>query len=357
MGKKIIVIGAGIIGASIAYHLARDGADVTVIEKSTAASGATSKSFAWINAHYAETPEFFTLRTASISAWHDLEKEINHADFTVRWGGSLSWGDSPKEQNQQMKALKTLGYRLQLINSEEFTALEPAIRPPEGDCLYALSEGAIEPVTATRILLQAAAGFGAKIIYGCEVEQLIMTHNLVTGVTTPYGEVFADNIVVASGVWGSGLLTKIGLNLPMNNSYSLIIRTTQVAPVVSRVILSPDVHFRQDLDGSIIFAESFGGGDVGNDPTGIAAEILDKLRYRVPALGAIEIESTLVGNRPIPEDGFPAIGPAAGVDGLYLATMHSGITLAPITGKLVANEILNGTQAEMLAPYRPSRFV
>ena len=153
MARKIVVIGAGIIGASIAYHLSTNGADVTVIEKSAPASGATAKSFAWINAHFTETPEFFALRMASIAAWHILEKEIDHADFKVRWGGSLSWGDSNAEQMGRAKALKELGYRVKMIDPVEFSTLEPALRPPDGDCLLALDEGAIDPVGATRVLL------------------------------------------------------------------------------------------------------------------------------------------------------------------------------------------------------------
>ncbi len=356
MGRKIVVIGAGIIGASIAYHLSKSGADVTVIEKSAPASGATATSFAWINANFTETPEFFALRTASISTWQTLEKEMDHADFKVRWGGSLSWGDSNAEQASRAKALTELGYRLNIVGPAEFSALEPALRPPEGDCLHALDEGAIDPVSATRVLLQAAAGHGARMIYGCGIDQLLMQNNRITGVATPFGEIATDEVVVAAGVWSHDLAAQAGVGLPMDNSYSIIVRTTRAKPLISRVILSPDVHFRQDLDGSVIFAESFSGGEISGDPSNSAAKILKLLRHRVPDLGRIEIENIYVGNRPIPADGFPVIGRASSAQGLYLATMHSGITLAPIVGKLATNEILSGADEEMLAPYRLSRF-
>jgi len=356
MGRKIVVIGAGIIGAAIAYHLSANGADVTVIEKSAPASGATAKSFAWINANFAETPEFFALRTASIAAWHDLEKEIDHADFKVRWGGSLAWGDSNEEQVGHAKALKELGYRLEIISPAEFSALEPALRPPDGDCLHALDEGAIDPVTATRVLLQAATRHGARMIYGCGIEQLLMQHNRITGVATSFGEIATDDVVVAAGVWSHDLVAQVGVGLPMDNSYSIIVRTTQAEPLISRVILSPDVHFRQDLDGSVIFAESFSGGEIGGDPSRSADKILKLLRHRVPDLGRIEIENIYVGNRPIPADGFPVIGHTSGIEGLYLATMHSGITLAPIVGRLASEEILANRRSDLLTPYRLSRF-
>jgi len=356
MARKIVIIGAGIIGAAIGYHLSRDGADVTVIEKSAPASGATSKSFAWINAHFTETPEFFALRMASIAAWQTLEKEIDHADFKVRWGGSLSWGDSNEDHKGQIQAPGNPDYRVETINPAEFSTLEPAVRPPDGDCLHALDEGAIDPVAATRVLLQAAARHGAKMIYGCGIDRLLMQNNRITGVATPYGEIATDEIVVAAGVWSQNLLADAGVGLPMDNSYSIIVRSTPAEPLISRVMLSPDVHFRQDIDGSVIFAESFVGGEIGGDPSKSATKILKLLRHRVPGLRRIEIENIFVGNRPIPADGFPVIGRASGTQGLYLASMHSGITLAPIVGRLASEEILANRQSDLLAPYRLSRF-
>ncbi len=356
MAKKIVVIGAGIIGASIAYHLSANGADVTVIEKSAPASGATAKSFAWINAHFAETDEFFALRMASIAAWHTLEKEIDHADFKVRWGGSLGWGDNTEDQTEQIQVLGNLGYRVEMINPAEFSTLEPALRPPDGTCLHALDEGAIDPVRATRALLQAAAGLGARIVYGCSIKHLLMQNNRITGVATPFGEIAADEVVVAAGVWSQGLVADAGVGLPMDNSYSIIVRTTPAEPLISRVILSPDVHFRQDLDGAVIFAESFSGGEIGDDPSKTATRILKLLQHRVPGLRRTGIENIFVGNRPIPADGFPVIGRASGTQGLYLASMHSGITLAPIVGKLASQEIMSDRQSDLLAPYRLSRF-
>jgi glycine/D-amino acid oxidase-like deaminating enzyme len=69
------------------------------------------------------------------------------------------------------------------------------------------------------------------------------------------------------------------------------------------------------------------------------------------------MERVTLGLRPIPEDGLPAIGPAPGLEGLYLAVMHSGITLAPAVGRFAAMELLDGAEVELLAPFRPDRFV
>jgi len=352
MARKIIIIGAGIIGASIAYHLAKAGGDVSVIEKSLPASGATSKSFAWINASFPENLDFYRLRTASIKEYHVLEKELGGTQFKVRWGGSLSWDLGNEELHQAEK----FDYPLSRIDQQEFAALEPAVMPAPDDSILAQMEGAINPVAATNALLEAAADHGAKLSYGLEVESFIISGNRVTGVKTAIGSIIGDHIVVAAGVWAQSLLAALNIDLPMNNSYGLLARTKPVARVLSHVILSPDLHFHQELDGSIVVGESFSGSELSDHPFDDAGRILHTLKRRLPDVKGLKLDFITFGNRPIPEDGFPVVGPVCGVDGLYLATMHSGITLAPIIGRLASEEILSNTPSDLLKPYRLSRF-
>jgi glycine/D-amino acid oxidase-like deaminating enzyme len=253
--------------------------------------------------------------------------------------------------------MNAFGCPLRILDRQEFATLEPQIKPTGARYVHAETEGAIDAIAATHALLHAASQNGATLIYGCEVEGFIKTGNHVTGITTSLGEYSSDHIVVAAGAWAQNLLEKAAVHLPMDNHYGLNVRTKPVAPVTSRVILAPKSHFRQDLDGTIIAGDTFSGGQVDENPIIIANSVLERLKQQLPNVSGLEIAHITLGKRPVPADGFPAVGYVDSVEHLYVASMHSGITLAPIIGKFVSEEILNGTKAALLAPYRPARFL
>lgn len=356
MGSKVIVIGAGIIGASIAYHLAKIGAEVTVLEKAQPASGATAKTFAWINSSSAENQDYYRLRCASMAAYRKLQNELDDEDFKVRWGGSLEWTSKGDEPSQLIENFREIGCPFSLIDGAEFADLEPAVKTSAAHFIHAPDEGAIDAVAATHALLRAGVARQAKLLNGCAVDEFVLNNNRICGVKTSLGEFLADTVVVAAGEWAQTLLAKANSTLPMDNNYGLIVRTKPVAPVVSRVILAPTGHFRQEFDGTIVARNTFSGGDVNEDPNIIAARLLGQLKLLLPQVADLEIDQINLCKRPVPADGFPAVGYVSAVKGLYVASMHSGITLMPIMGKLVAEEIVGGTQAALLNPYRPTRF-
>ena len=122
------------------------------------------------------------------------------------------------------------------------------------------------------------------------------------------------------------------------------------------VIEAPGLLMKQELDGRIVAAEDFGGGPVPNDPEAEGARVLALVKSHLSDAGGLEVERVTVGTRPIPEDGFPAVGFAPSLAGLYVAVMHSGVTLAPAVGRFAAAEILDDVRVEVLEPFRPARF-
>jgi glycine/D-amino acid oxidase-like deaminating enzyme len=166
-----------------------------------------------------------------------------------------------------------------------------------------------------------------------------------------------DKVVVATGAWSQKMLARFDIDLPMDNRTGVIVHTLPTAPVVDHVIMSPDIHFRQNIKGRIIMGEIFSGGgldeSISESPVEFAAKMLERLKTRLPDVKDLTVDRIMVGKRPVPQDGMPAVGMLGGV---YVAVMHSGITLAPLVGKLVAQEIIEGQASDLLTDFRPTRF-
>jgi glycine/D-amino acid oxidase-like deaminating enzyme len=350
---RIAVIGAGIVGASIAYHLARRGAAVTVVDRGRPGGEATEKSFAWINAGWGNPLPYFRLRFLSMAEYRRLEDELDGA-LGVVWRGCLIWDLADDELEEFERRHAAWGYDVRLVGRAEIAALEPGLVAPPARAAYAAGDGTIEPVAATRALLAAAAAAGAAIRLDTEVI------DLATGggvrVLTGAGTLEADVCVLAAGAATAALGAKVGVALPMRPTPGLLAHSRPAAPLLRHVIEAPGLHMKQER-GRIVVGEDFGGGSAPEDREAEGRRLLALVGRHIRGADALELEKVTVGFRPMPEDGKPVVGFAPELPGLYLATMHSGITLAPAVGRFAAMEILDGTRVEMLEPYRPERFL
>ncbi len=354
---QVVVIGAGIVGAAIADQLAVRGAKVIILEQSIPAAKASSRSFGWINANFAETPAYFRFRLAAINYFRDLCSRISLAQ-AVRWNGCLWWEDHGDELTAQYRQMQSRGYPCQIVDADTFASLEPQIENPPEASIRAELEGAANPALVTHTLLARAAENGATIITGCEA--LNMTANSAGSVhiETSAGSFIADQAVIAAGANADDLLVKADIRLPMDNKTGVILQTTPLQRLVDHVIMSPDVHFHQGRDGRLMLGEIFSGGmsDSNQDITEFAHEILARVKRRLPQAKAAKLETINLGVRPVPQDGLPVVGPARNCPSIYLASMHSGVTLAPFIGHLVANELLDETSEKILDEFRHERF-
>lgn len=352
---RVVIVGAGIIGASIAYHLVRRNADVTVIECDQPASVATTRSFAWINASYDNPKPYYTLRFQSMLEYPRLQRELDGA-LKINWGGSLLWEDDMENVIQFVNEHRRWGYPVELVDREEFQALEPHVVNPPPQAAYAELEGSVDPVHATKVLLSAAQNRGARTFCECKVTGFDVKSSHIRGVHTAQGGFEADYVVLAAGVDTSTLASELGVDIPLVDSPGLLIHTKPVRSVINRLVLSPGVHMKQQSDGRIVAGEDFGGGDVDTDPNELAQCVLERIKERLRGVQKIELEQVTVGWRPLPKDHMPIIGFVPSVENLYVSVMHSGVTLAPIVGRFAANEILDGETVDLLEPYRPERF-
>lgn len=356
---RIAIVGGGIIGASIAYHLARRGADVRLVEKAEPAAGATSKSFAWINAGFSKRPQhYYQLNRLGMLAYRHLERELEGA-LRVQWGGSLEWYGTAEEGarlRRQVQHHQTWGYPVHLVDEDEFQTLEPAVTPGTATATaFATQEGSVDPVAATEALLNAARQLGAQIEYPSQVTDLDISSGRLHGIRTTRGNVEADVIVIAAGVDTPRLAAMAGLEVPLKDSPGVLAHTKPTDRMMGRVILAPGAHMKQKLDGRIVSGTGFGGSPTDTSPEQ-GERLLDAAERFVPDIRDVELERMTLGWRPLPRDNRPVVGFPKGQPDVYLAVMHSGVTLAPLIGRLAAQEILDDVRVEMLEPYRLERF-
>jgi glycine/D-amino acid oxidase-like deaminating enzyme len=165
----------------------------------------------------------------------------------------------------------------------------------------------------------------------------------------------AATLVLACGVDSPRLAEMAGVRVQLKDSPGVLIHIAPQPRLIDRVVLAPGTHFKQEWDGRIVAGGQIVAG-VGTAATDAsvddAEQILKQVQRFLPALSGVAIERVTLGYRVMPHDEFPKIGFTGQCSNLYVAAMHSGVTLAPLVGELAAQEILEGVRASVLEEYR-----
>lgn len=347
--KRIVVVGAGIVGASLAYHLALKNAKVMVVDAGDIASGVTGRSFAWINTSHAEPDPIHQLRSAAIEEYQRLEAQL--PGLEIRWTGALSYSADTLNAGGSDK-----GASVKRLTTPQILELEPHLKNPPQYARYAAAEGALDAVAATHALIAGAQRCGADVFTQTRVTGFTTEDNKVTGVMTDNGIITADIVVLAAGTGSKALAAMLDVSLPVNASPAIFIRYTPQPGLVKTLISSPEMEVRQTADGTLLAAEDYIDDAVENQPTAIALRAADAIQKELHGVKDIEVQSACVGLRPMPADGVPVVGYLPTVGGVYVCAMHPGVVLAAVVGRLASEEIIDNTRSSALAPCRPDRF-
>lgn len=355
------MIGAGILGTAIGYELAKRGAEVTILDRTGPAAGATGNSFAYLNASTKSASRpYFGLNWLGMAGWRAWQQETGAA-LPLKWGGAVYWRGNPAadaELARSLDAVRGWGYAGQAVDGDHIRRLLPTATVA-GDPTGAFfpEEGSVDPAEAVAALLARAKQLGAKTVFPAEVTGLIVKDGQVRGVRTRDGELAADAVVLAAGLGSQALAQSLGVALPLTSSPGILIHTRPQPKLLDRLAFAPHSTFRQTLDGQIIASASGheGAGGAG-DPAEIGRAILASAAEYLPQIRHAHIDRVTVGQRVLPGDGFPVVGFAPKIDQLYVAVTHSGITLAPVIGRWAATEILDGASIDLLSGFRPARF-
>lgn len=356
----VVVVGAGIIGSSIAYHVAKRGARVTLLERERPAAGTTRNSFAWLNASSKSPRAYYDLNLAGMLGWHRLATEIGPS-LPLQWGGGLQWcKPEPTAQDAMKRRVaerQGWGYSVDMIDREQFDHLVPYVTPGDfGSANFADQEGTIDPVVAAETLVGKAREFGVEVVYPCEIKSITTTDRRIKAVQTSTGVIAADTVVLATGNDTERLAQTLGLAVPLKVSKGILAHSTPQKRFLSRVLMPPSAEIKQNLDGRIVTGFNF--DDTGDlEPTKeLGRDYLKTAAKYVPACQESQLEFMTLGYRVMPKDNYPVVGRFEKYPNLYVAALHSGMTMAPIIGQFASLEILDGARVDMLASYRPERF-
>lgn len=355
MSRNVLVVGAGIIGASLAWHLVDAGCSVTIVDAGTGGGQATPASFAWINASWGNPEWYFRFRRRSMAGWRRLEAAV--PGVRIDWCGGLLWDLPPEDLRAYADEHRRWGYDIREIDHAGALAIEPNLIDPPELALHVAEEGMLEPEETARALLEAAVSRGARFLPDVRIAALRESGGRIAGVVTASGEtILADETVVAAGVDSARLLQSIGIGIRLDAPEGLVAHSTRATRrLLNGLVMTPRFHVRQTREGRLIAASDFAGSNPDGRQLEVAEELIVEIKQAVRGAGDLALDFVTVGLRPMPHDGFPAIGRPAGLDGIYLAVLHSGITLAPVVGELAAREIATGDRDADLAPYDPNR--
>jgi D-amino-acid dehydrogenase len=316
---RIVVVGAGVLGASTAYHLARDGADVAVVDQ--AHEGKATAAGAGIICPWASSVDdaFYELYVASARYYSDLVpalSELGETDLGFRRAGALIVSTDPMELASAESLL--LRRRMEAPEIGDVDRLIPreakALFPPLHADLAGVHVAGGARVDGRRLaasLLRAAEHHGATVARG--LVELISRGNRVLGVRLDDRSIMADAVVVAAGAWSPALLRPLGINLPIQPQRGQIVhlrlpgQETNAWPVV----LPPGSHYLLAFDESRVVAGATREVGTGFDYRVTAAgqaEVLSEALRIAPGLGVATVIETRVGFRPVSADGRPLLG-------------------------------------------------
>ena len=361
MENPVAVLGGGIVGTAIAYTLSEQGVPCVLVERDHIPQGASACSFASVSAMDEPTIDLYLLKCRGMDAWRIWDKELK-LGAAYRREGEIRWAESASaaaDLESMVVQARGRGYPVRPISEGDLRRRIPEARP--GRVLaasFAHEDAVVEPLGAIKAARDRFKNNGGRCIYGRAAIGVVddglelVVHEERIPVST---------LVVAAGAETPVMFERLGWDIPMIPSPGLLVRTTPIEPIARQVVyvapeLGPPIHLRQDADGRVTVGERSQDWIARNPTREHADELLRQATRFWPALSGAEVEHFMLEWRPMPSDGLPIIGRAPGFPGLYVATMHSGVTLAPAVGELVAKELTQNTRASALAPFGLERF-
>ncbi len=372
--KKIAVIGAGVLGLSVARSLAQQGAKVTVFERSHVGAGTSSTTFAWINSN-GKTPEsYHHLNALAIDEHIRLQQERTTEGHWLKATGTYEWAAGAPEQKRlqdRVSRLLELNYPVQNLSADELKRKVPEIRVGShaGDIWYFPGECLLVPSVFMAWLVSELHVHNAELKTQSEVTELTEEKNRAE-ISLANGERWqGDSIVIAAGRWSAELASLLGQQLAMIDpnqpnkiACGFLGYTRPVLTQLQANLITPGLNVRPEGGGRLLLQcpdlDSFANpANPAPVDSYIGEEMHKRLRKLFNNMEMAQLERIAVGQRSRPEDGLPGLGYISGKRRIYLMVTHSGMTLGPLIGRLCAEEILHDKRSSLLSDFSPERLL
>ena len=332
-----------------------------LIDPERPGQGTSTGSFASISAFGKDPVAWFQLACAGMSGWPRFAGRIG-GEVGLRRAGEVRFTSDPQEGEllaRRVADARGRGYPVRLVDAAELARLLPDARiGPVAAACFAPNDGQVEPplvLAACRAELEAA---GVRFVTGRARVQLDDDGVRVEAAD----EVLRPRTcVLAAGAEAVQVAAAVGLEVPTVASPGMLVQTRPLPPLTDRVVYlpggpGPAVHLRQRADGSVLVGERTQETPATDPGLHHARALLAQAARFFPVLAGVGVDRWWLAYRAMPADRLPIVGPLPWLEGLYLAVSHSGVTLAPVLGRLIAAEVATRTADGLLAPFRPARF-
>ncbi len=352
-----VVVGAGIVGLSSAYHLARRGATVTVLEKEEVGAGSTDRANGGIRAQFT-SPVSVALSRESIAVWERFDERFG-VDIGYRRPGYLLLAREPETAarfRENVRLQNEHGVPSEFLTPAAAAEHCPGLATERyAGATYSPTDGFADPHLALQGFSRAATEAGATVHTGVEVTDVVFEAGRVAGVETTTGRIEADHVVNAAGAWAGRVAATAGVELPISPRRRQLLVVAPDDPVPEDVPLCADldgsVHVRPERDGRAVAGGRFAATDPEADPDRFrrrhdvewAMQVLEALNGVADYFGPdSELRDGWAGLYAVTPDGHPVIDEVR--PGFVVAAGFSGhgFMQSPATGRCVAELVLDG---------------